>query len=409
MRPNVVTEASLSTRVGQWWSALPSVTGTVVVVCGAIYAVTLLFGYDEFQQVCFLPVMVVSKWQVYRSYTAVLFHGSVLHVVFNMLALVPIGSGLERILGSVRYLHLLILLAASNAFLHLAMAYAGAYLPLISYSDLIYQCGIGFSGLIFALIVIESSLSGNQNRSIFGLFNVPAKWYPWILLIVFQLLMPNVSFLGHISGILSGFAYTFGFFDFLLLSSSTYGLIEGSWFLAPCMRRQGFIVGGSTGSGSLLPSYNTRSSLGTGNIWRRLQSWMPQREVSEDERFPGQGRTLGGTAGVAPRAPVSRVASGPDLQARLLDRNSLDMEFSEAPTTVGRGAPAPIVRSTVPVHHVNQHQPSPISESQDLQTDNEVAVCSLVAMGFDQTKAFAALEAANGDITLAVEFLSSQE
>ena len=31
---------------------------------------------------------------------------------------------------------------------------------------------------------------------------VPAKYYPWALLIVWQLLMPGVSFLGHLSGVL---------------------------------------------------------------------------------------------------------------------------------------------------------------------------------------------------------------
>ena len=78
--------------------------------------------------------------------------------------------------------------------------------------------------------------------SMFGLFNVPAKWYEiilvmqlhfyflsskntstisnwfwmtlyvryaWILLVVFQLLMTNVSLLGHLCGILSGFACMF--------------------------------------------------------------------------------------------------------------------------------------------------------------------------------------------------------
>ena len=78
--------------------------------------------------------------------------------------------------------------------------------------------------------------------SVFGLFNVPAKWYEiilvmqlhfyflsskntstisnwfwmtlyvryaWILLVVFQLLMTNVSLLGHLCGILSGFACMF--------------------------------------------------------------------------------------------------------------------------------------------------------------------------------------------------------
>jgi membrane associated rhomboid family serine protease len=84
--------------------------------------------------------------------------------VFNMLALVPIGSGLERLLGSVRYLHVLFLLTTSNALIQVAIAYIAAYNPIHWYPDLSMECSIGFSGVIFAMIVIETSLSTAQTR-----------------------------------------------------------------------------------------------------------------------------------------------------------------------------------------------------------------------------------------------------
>jgi hypothetical protein len=72
--------------------------------------------------------------------------------------------------------------------------------------------------------------------------------YPWVLLVLFQLLMPRVSLLGHLSGILSGFAYTYGLFHWLLLSPENYSAIEGSHILTRVVRRTGFIVGGSSGA-----------------------------------------------------------------------------------------------------------------------------------------------------------------
>ncbi len=81
-----------------------------------------------------------------------------------MLALVPIGSGLERLLGSVRYLHVLFLLTTSNALIQVAIAYIAAYNPIHWYPDLLMDCNIGFSGVIFAMIVIETSLSTAQTR-----------------------------------------------------------------------------------------------------------------------------------------------------------------------------------------------------------------------------------------------------
>lgn len=65
-----------------------------------------------------------------------------------------------------------------------------------------YQCAIGFSGVVFGLIVVDNNLTGATQRSIFGLFYVPAPLYPWTLLVIWQLIMPGVSFLGHLCGVL---------------------------------------------------------------------------------------------------------------------------------------------------------------------------------------------------------------
>jgi len=58
------------------------------------------------------------------------------------------------------------------------------------------------------------------SRSIFGLFNVPAKLYPWVLLVILSLLLPNISFLGHLSGILVGVLFVSGFCNLIIPSIS---------------------------------------------------------------------------------------------------------------------------------------------------------------------------------------------
>ncbi|VAI21372.1 unnamed protein product [Triticum turgidum subsp. durum] len=170
-------QAGVSTRLNQWWGSTPFITSGVTIICAAIYLVCLLVGYDSYAEICFLPSAVASHFQVYRFYTSVLFHGSLLHVLFNMLTFVPLGTELERIMGSVRLLFLMFLLATTNAIFHLIVAFLVDYNPLYHVSYLVDECSIGFSGVIFSMIVIETSLSGVQYRSVFGLFNVPAKWY----------------------------------------------------------------------------------------------------------------------------------------------------------------------------------------------------------------------------------------
>ncbi|KAL5545632.1 hypothetical protein UlMin_005319 [Ulmus minor] len=408
MRPNIVSEAGLQTRLGQWWESIPFLTSAVVFVCGIIYFVCLLVGYDSFLEVCFLPSAVVSHFQVYRIYTSILFHGSLLHVLFNMMALVPLGSELERIMGSVRLSYLIILLATSNALFHIVIALLAAYNPFRSYEYFMNECAIGFSGILFSMIVIETTLSGVQSRSVFGLFNVPAKWYAWILLIVFQLLMSNVSLLGHLCGILSGFAYTYGLFNFLMPGPTFYSSIEASSLLASCVRRPKFILCTGGNPSSFIPTHSsqstTSSGLFSGNVWRNLSSWMPQRETSsqstEDSRFPGRGRTLSGVQNQT--AAAGNLDS--NLQARLLDNSDTQHPPNTARTVTGQqlseGRRAAENAATIPAGAPARHQDSVASEEQ---------IQKLVAMGFERTQVEVAIAAAEGDLTVAVEILMSQQ
>jgi len=96
-----------------------------------------------------------------------------------------------------------------------------------------YQHSIGFSGIIFHLSVLESYLHPGQ-RSVFGFFSVPSFVYPWALLLILQLIMPNLSFLGHLSGILTGTLEYYGVWDRLLFLSDSF-LIEIESL--PIMRR----------------------------------------------------------------------------------------------------------------------------------------------------------------------------
>jgi hypothetical protein len=79
----------------------------------------------------------------------------------------------------------------------------------------------GLSGVIFAMAVDESSLSPFPTRSIFGLFNVPTRVYPWVLMLLIQLLMPGVSFVGHLAGILVGTVHSLGGFNWIIPSFTT--------------------------------------------------------------------------------------------------------------------------------------------------------------------------------------------
>jgi rhomboid domain-containing protein 1 len=147
-----------------------------------------------------------------------------MHLGFNMMSAFFISSSLERAYGSLLLAHLILLTTLLNSTLYVAVSYA---LFSCNHPSLLYSHAIGYSGTIFALLILQTDLPDqSQPRSIFGLLSVSAKLYPWALLAVMQIMMPDVSFLGHLGGILVGLAGTRGLLDFSLPHPSYYRHLE---------------------------------------------------------------------------------------------------------------------------------------------------------------------------------------
>lgn len=48
------------------------------------------------------------------------------------------------------------------------------------------------------------------------------RYYPWALMLFWQLLMPGVSFLGHLGGVLAGQAYVWAWLRWAIPSSAAF-------------------------------------------------------------------------------------------------------------------------------------------------------------------------------------------
>ncbi|KAJ1457624.1 hypothetical protein M885DRAFT_461626 [Pelagophyceae sp. CCMP2097] len=173
---------------------------------------------------CARCVLHDQEW--YRVVTSAFLHGGLLHVGMNMFSVVAIGSMLEQQLGSAR-LGLWLLWAVP---LCGAASCGLASMLILASGDAGYerQHSLGFSGVIFAMAVLEVARSPAETRSVLGFFNVPAKLYPWAMLVLMQVLLPNVSFVGHLGGLLVGFAETQGLLWCLAPSRACEAAFDGA-------------------------------------------------------------------------------------------------------------------------------------------------------------------------------------
>jgi hypothetical protein len=144
------------------------------------------------------------------------------HIGMNVLSTSAIGTMLEKRIGTCRLMLTIwwSMLLTSCLYLLLSwLAYA-----LFGYDNLLYSHAVGFSGVIFHMSVLETYQHPGPTRSL-GFVSVPPALYPWALLVLSQFIMPNISFLGHLAGILTGNLQYLGLLDNFCLISETY-LVE---------------------------------------------------------------------------------------------------------------------------------------------------------------------------------------
>lgn len=175
----------------------PRITYIILGLTVVVYVLQLLsqalFNYD-------IPFVLGAKaneniraGELWRFLTPMLLHGSIMHIGFNMYALLSFGSGLERHYGRGRFLSLYIL-----------SGFAGSVFSFM-FND---AYSIGASGAIFGLIGAEGIFL-YQNRKLFG--NQVRSAINNIVFIVainlFLGLSPGIDNWGHIGGLVGGLIF----------------------------------------------------------------------------------------------------------------------------------------------------------------------------------------------------------
>lgn len=153
---------------------------------------------------CLQPIAVMSGQRL-RLLTASFIHLSDLHVLYNCTSLLYKGVALEAGLGSLIFFALVVYLAFIAHAFYVAIALAAHH---FGYPNVKHNCTAGFSGVLFGLKVVLNANPqyGHIATNVFGV-PIPGGVAPWAELFYTSALMPNVSFLGHLCGILAGITY----------------------------------------------------------------------------------------------------------------------------------------------------------------------------------------------------------
>ncbi|UCF97840.1 MAG: rhomboid family intramembrane serine protease [Spirochaetaceae bacterium] len=153
--------------------------------------------------VSLIPYRIVADKSIWQVVTYMFVHGSVRHILFNMLALFIFGTALERRLGSSEFLLYYFLTGVGAGVATLAVNwYAGmALIPVV-----------GASGAIYGLLLAYATLYPDSRLYVFGILPIRAPLLVLLfaggaLLFLVTGTRNGVAHLTHLAGLVFGYLY----------------------------------------------------------------------------------------------------------------------------------------------------------------------------------------------------------
>ena len=140
-------------------------------------------------------------WSIETSARTILspfIHADSHHLYYNQISFLAKGVTLERRYGTIGFLLIIALLTVMTQLSYVLLCLFLKH----------RECGVGFSGVIFALKVL-CTFDEEGTQLVHG-FSVPLRFAAWAELIAIHFLVPNSSFFGHLAGILAGSIFIFG-------------------------------------------------------------------------------------------------------------------------------------------------------------------------------------------------------
>lgn len=188
---------------------------TRLLTTNAAYLPTLLISYlrpflstFKARNACIIPAVIVSSRSQYKRLILAAFtHLSDIHVLYNCSSLLYKGVALEPVMGSLPFFGLILYLALTSHIFYVGVAFAARSVGIHS---TVNTCVSGFSAVLFGLKVILNAnprYARVSRSSMFGMQMPAGPIAPWFELVITSVVMPNVSFLGHLCGIFAGLSY----------------------------------------------------------------------------------------------------------------------------------------------------------------------------------------------------------
>ena len=175
----------------------------LIVANVVVYALNAIVGNVMTMRLGLLPQAVIEQFALWQPFTYMFLHGSVSHILFNMLALWMFGTELERTWGTRFFTKYYLVTGVGAA--------ATSMLMSVFFSDIYYNITVGASGAIYGLLIAYAMYF--PHRTIFMLiFPLPARVFvaiAGVLAFMNSIAGPgsSVAHTAHLGGLVIGYLY----------------------------------------------------------------------------------------------------------------------------------------------------------------------------------------------------------
>jgi rhomboid family protein len=154
-----------------------------------------------------VPSAVFHQFRIWQLFTYMFLHGTVAHILFNMLALWMFGTELERMWGTPAFVRYYFTTGVAAAITTILVS----LLPFSTTGRLYDSTTIGASGAIYGLLLAYGLIFPNRPIYIYFVFPVPAKYFVMIMGAIALLSAAGdagggIAHITHLGGLVAGYA-----------------------------------------------------------------------------------------------------------------------------------------------------------------------------------------------------------